>query len=182
LSFVIVIAAIVGFRVYSGQQRTGIDSIAVLPFANTSGDPNLDYLSDGIASNIRYSLSELPKTKVISSGSVLRYKGQQVQPEKVGRELNVRAVVTGRFAEHGQDVSADVELIDTNDGILLWGQHYGGNASEIQHIQDAAATSIANKLRGREGAGARQEVKHYTAKPDAYEAYLKGSYYAAKVS
>jgi eukaryotic-like serine/threonine-protein kinase len=122
LSFVIVVAAIVGFRVYSGQQPTGIDSIAVLPFANTSGDPNLDYLSDGIASNIRYSLSELPKTKVISSGSVLHYKGQQVQPEKVGRELNVRAVVTGRFAEHGQDVSADVELIDTNDGSLLWGQ------------------------------------------------------------
>jgi eukaryotic-like serine/threonine-protein kinase len=179
LSIVIVAAAIIGFRVHWGQRPTGIDSIAVLPFANTSGDPNLDYLSDGIASTIRYSLSELPNTKVISSGSVLRYKGLQIQPEKVGRELNVRAVVTGRFAEHGQDVSADVELIDTNDGSLIWGQHYGGNASELQHIQNAASVAIATKLHGRSEAQQTSST-HYTANPEAYESYLKGSYYAAK--
>ncbi|PYV72780.1 MAG: hypothetical protein DMG97_12810, partial [Acidobacteria bacterium] len=96
LSIAVVVAAVIGFRVHSGQRPTTIDSIAVLPFANASGDPNLDYLSDGIASTIRYSLSELPKTKVISNGSVLRYKGQQIQPEKMGRELNGRALVTGR--------------------------------------------------------------------------------------
>ena len=180
LSIVIVAATIVEFRVHSNQ-TTEIDSIAVLPFVNTSGDPNLDYLSDGIASNIRYSLSELPRTKVISSGSVLRYKGQQVQPEKVGRELNVLAVVTGRLAEHGQDVSADVELIDTKDGSLLWGQHYGSNSSEIQQIQNAVSAAIAAKLHGRRAVEAKQTAtRHYTANPEAYEFYLKGNYYAAK--
>lgn len=177
LSTLIVIGALIGFRVHTGP--TGIDSIAVLPFANTSGDPNLDYLSDGIASNIRYSLSELPKTKVIASSSVFRYKGEQIQPEKVGRELNVRAIVTGRFNEHGQDVSADVELIDTNDGSLLWGQHYNENVLEIQHIQNAASAAISAKLQGASEAQPTPAT-HYKVNPAAYDSYLKGSYYAAR--
>ena len=179
LSIAVVVAAVIGFRVHSGQRPTTIDSIAVLPFANASGDPNLDYLSDGIASTIRYSLSELPKTKVISNGSVLRYKGQQIQPEKMGRELNGRALVTGRFAEHGQDVSANVELIDTQDGSLLWGQHYSGNASDIQRIQNAASAAIAAKLNGASEAQ-RTSSRQYTVNAEANECYLKGSYYAAK--
>jgi serine/threonine protein kinase/tetratricopeptide (TPR) repeat protein len=181
VSIVILAGIIVGLRVHSGQQSIQIDSIAVLPFVNTSGDPNLEYLSDGVASSIRYSLSQLAHVKVISSGSVLRYKGHPVQPEKVGQELNVRAVVMGRFAERGQDVSAEVELIDTKDGSLLWGQQYGGQSSEIQHIQDAVSTAIAQKLRGREHE-AQQIAKQYTENPEAYEAYLKGIYYASKFS
>jgi tetratricopeptide (TPR) repeat protein len=118
---------------------------------------------------------------VISSGSVLRYKGQQVLPVKVGRELNVLTVVTGRLAEHGQDISVDVELIDAKDGSLLWGQHYGSNSSEIQQIQNAVSAAIAAKLHGRGAVEAKQTVtRQQTANPKAYEFYLKGIYYAAK--
>jgi eukaryotic-like serine/threonine-protein kinase len=183
LGIVILVGVIVGFRVHSSKPSSQIESVAVLPFVNTSGDPNLEYLSDGLASSVRYSLSELPRLKVISSGSVLRYKGQQVQAEKVGQELNVAAVLTGRVAEHGQDVSAEVELVSTADGRLLWGQHYNGRSSEIQNIQDAISTAVAQKLRGREQQLESQPAaKQHAQSPEAYEAYLKGTYYAAKFS
>jgi serine/threonine protein kinase/tetratricopeptide (TPR) repeat protein len=181
LIVVIVVGLLVGLRVHSSQRSNQFDSVAVLPFVNTSGDPNLEYLSDGLASSVRYSLSELPRLKVISSGSVLRYKGQPVQAEKVGQELNVAAVLTGRVAENGQDVSAEVELVSTADGSLLWGQHYNSRASEIQNMPDAISTAVARKLRGWERPQDSQPTAtQHTQDPKAYEAYLKGIYYEAK--
>jgi eukaryotic-like serine/threonine-protein kinase len=171
-------AAILAGKFYGGR-TSQIDSIAVLPFANTSGDSNLEYLSDGVASGVRFNLSQLPHMKVISSSSVLRYKGQAIQPRKVGQELGVKTVVTGRFAKHDNEVSAEVELIGTDDEALLWGHQYSGTSADIVRIQEDISRAIAERLHVRP---ADDKTKQYTANPDAYEAYLKGSYYAAKVS
>ncbi len=181
LIIIVVTGAVIFLRTRSSQPASEFDSVAVLPFLNTSGNPNMDYLSDGIANGIRYSLSELPDTKVISTGSVLRYKGQQVDPEQVGRQLGVRAVVTGRFVEQGGNISADVELTDVADDRLLWGQHYSGRAADMQQIQSEVASTIAGRLhRGQEARALLQSGKHNNTSPEAYEAYLKGNYYAAK--
>jgi len=173
-------ATLVG-RFYVNRGTSPVDSIAVLPFANSTGDSSLDYLSDGIASGVRFNLSQLPHMKVISSSSVLRYKGQTIQPRKVGQELDVKAVVTGRFAKHDNELSAEVELIGTNDEALLWGHQYSGTSADIVRIQDDISSAIGQRLQGKRAAEERKG-KYYTANPDAYEAYLKGSYYAAKVS
>lgn len=90
-SALIVTFCAVAYLFYSARNGEAIDSVAVLPFVNESGDPEADYLSDGISDNLINSLSQLPKLRAISLNSVLRYKGRQVNARDVGRELNVRA-------------------------------------------------------------------------------------------
>ena len=91
----------------------GVDSLAILPFANVGVDPEMEYLSDGITENIISSPSQLPSLKVIFRTSVLRYKGQEIQPQTVGRDLKVRAVVFGKIIRLGDDLLISAELVDT---------------------------------------------------------------------
>jgi TolB-like protein/Flp pilus assembly protein TadD len=167
-------------RVWLPQSRTvpSIDSMAVLPFA--TNDPAVEYLGDGIAYSIRYRLSALPNMKVISSSSVLRYKGKQEQPHDIGQELNVRAVLTGRFYKNDDDVLLEVELADTNDNSLLWGQQYRGKFSNLAGIQEQASEAITEKLRPQAKTEATAARGRYTGNPNAYEAYLRGQFYRAK--
>jgi eukaryotic-like serine/threonine-protein kinase len=152
-----------------------IDSMAVLPFA--TNDAAVEYLGDGIADGIRYRLSGLPNLKVISSSSVLQYKAKKEQPHEVGQELKVRAVLTGRFEKHDDDVTLEVELADTNDNSLLWGQQYRGKFSDLERLQAQASSAITEQLRPRV---TTQQTKRYSRNPDAYEAYLRGQFYEAK--
>ena len=159
------------------HKRSGesIDSVAVLPFA--TNDAAFEYLGDGVADGIRYRLSGLPNLKVISSSSVLRYKANAEPPHDVGLELNVRAVLTGRFERHGDDVILEVELADTNDNSLLWGQQFRGKFSDLERLQAQASSAVSEKLRPRV---TTQETRRYTGNPAAYEAYLRGQFYRAK--
>ena len=180
-----VVILTLGF-IYVGKDRgwlqrnptaRSIDSMAVLPFV--TNDAAVEYLGDGIADGIRYRLSGLPNLKVISSSSVLRYKAKQQPPHDVGQELNVRAVLTGRFEKHDDDVTLEVELADTNDNSLLWGQQYRGKFSELESLQAQASSAVTEKLRPRV---TTQWIKRYTGNPDAYEAYLRGQFYRAKLT
>src|SRR5215471_9266658 len=105
---------------YTRKPEAAIDSIAVLPFANTSGDPNAEYLSDGITESIINSLSQLPNLGVIARSSVFRYKGKDTDAPTVGRELKVRSIVMGRVMQRGDNLSISVELIDTTNNHQLW--------------------------------------------------------------
>ena len=152
-----------------------IESVAVLPFENLSNDPELEYLSDGAAQSIIYSLSQLPRLKVISFSSVLPYKGSVIDSAEVARELGVRAVLLGRLDQRGEDVSITAELVDTRDNSVLWGNQYTRPLSDVQEVQEEIAEDITDSLRLQ----LRQEMRRRLAKrptqnPEAYRAYLRG--------
>src|SRR5205814_6599908 len=124
----VVMAVIVAGYFYLARNRAAaagepIDSVAVLPFVNVANDPNAEYLSDGLSDSIINNLSQLPNLKkVICLNSVLAYKGKQIDPQAVGRELNVRAVLVGRLTLRGDEVSISTELVDVKDNKRLWGE------------------------------------------------------------
>jgi TolB-like protein/Tfp pilus assembly protein PilF len=155
-----------------------IDSVAVLPFVNVENDPNKEYLSEGISESIISSLSRLPELKVMSFNSVLRYKGQQVDPQSVGKALKVRAVLMGRLTQHGDDLSISTELVDVRDNHRLWGEQYNRRLSDIITVQTEIAQQISENLRLRLNSQEKRQIaKHYTDNTKAYELYSLGNYY-----
>ena len=177
---VLTVAAIAYFS-YPTSTGGPIDSVAVLPFVNASGDPNTEYLSEGISDSIINSLSRLPNLKVNSLNSVLRYQGQQVDPQKVGREMNVRAVLMGRMTQWGEDVTISAELVDVSDNRRLWGGQYNRKKSDILVVQDEIAREITEGLRLRlTGEEKKQLAKQYTQNNEAYLLYSLGNYYFRK--
>ena len=163
---------------YLRSGRTAqIDSIAVLPFANASGDAKTDYLSDGITESLIASLTHVPELKVKSRNSVFRYKGKDVDVQKVGDDLGVAALVSGRVTPHGDNVEVSAELTDVRDNTEIWGQHYSGKSADIISLQQQIAGDLAGKLRSKlSGAEKQQVTKQGTQNPEAYELYLKGRY------
>ena len=163
---------------YLRSSRTAqIDSIAVLPFNNVSGDANADYLSDGITESLIASLTHVPELKVKSRNSVFRYKGKDVDVQKAGNDLGVSALVSGRVTPHGDNVEVSAELTDVRDNTEIWGQHYSGKSTEIISLQQQIAGDIAEKLRSKLSISEKQQVtKQGTQNPEAYELYLKGRY------
>jgi TolB-like protein len=127
------------FFVWRFGSGHAIDSLAVLPFVNVGTDPNTEYLSDGITENLINSFSQLPKLRVVPRSRVFRYKGREADIEKVGRELNVRAVLTGRVVQRGDSLNIQAELVDVAADSQLWGQQYHRKFSEIIPVQEEIA-------------------------------------------
>jgi TolB-like protein/DNA-binding winged helix-turn-helix (wHTH) protein/Tfp pilus assembly protein PilF len=162
--------------IYSTRPGEAIDSVAVMPFVNVSGDPNTEYISDGISESIINSLS--PSLKVIALNSVLRYKGKQTDPQAVGRELNVQAVLVGRLTQRGDDLAISVELVDVRNNRHLWGQQYNRKLAEISAVPTEIAQDISEKLRLQlTGDETKRLAKHYTQNAEAYQLYMLGRYY-----
>src|SRR5437660_6313934 len=174
----------VGYFYFAARSRFAassevIDSVAVLPFVNVSNDPNTEYLSDGLSDSIIDSLSQLPNLKKVSAfNSVLRYKGKQVDPQAVGRELNVRAVLTGRLVQRGDDLLIIAELVDVKDNKRLWGGQYNRKSADILNLQGEIAREISEKLRPKLTGEERKRLnKRQTENAEAYQLYLQGRYY-----
>jgi TolB-like protein/Tfp pilus assembly protein PilF len=160
-----------------------IDSLAVLPFVNGSGDPNAEYLSDGITESLINSLSQLPKLEVKSRDSAFHYKGKDPDAETVGRELGVRAVFKGRVTQAGDNLTVSAELIDARNNDHIWGQQYSRKASDIFALQGDIAKEITTALRVRlSGEDEKRISKRFTADPEAYQDYLKGRYWRSKLN
>jgi eukaryotic-like serine/threonine-protein kinase len=158
------------------QEEMG--TIAVLPFENTSGDPDSEYLSDGIAESLINSLSQLGRLRVLARSTVFRYKGQTGDPQKLGRELNVRAVLTGRVLQRGETLVIGAELMDVENGWQLWGERYKRNLADIFDVQEEIAKVIFEKLRVKLSPTEEKKLaKRYTENPEAYQLYLKGVYF-----
>ena len=172
---------IVGGRAYIGGVSDRIDSIAVLPFVNGSGDPNVEYLSDGLTESLINTLSELPHLTVMSRSSVLRYGEGHTDPQTAGRDLKVQAVLTGRVVQHGDDLSISVELLRVENNSHIWGGEFNRKVSEILAIQDVLSRDISDKLRRKiTGEEEKRLAKRSTTNPEAYRRYLKGRYFAEK--
>jgi serine/threonine protein kinase/tetratricopeptide (TPR) repeat protein len=162
------------------KRRTSksIDSIAVLPLANASDDPNTEYLSDGITEGIINKLSQLPKLKVMARSTVFRYKNRDVDAQSVGRELRVRAVLTGVVKHVGEKIQISVELVDSHDGAQLWGETYKRELADLLKLQEEMSREIADKLRIKlTGAEKKKLRKRTTENSEAYQLYLKGRYH-----
>jgi serine/threonine protein kinase/Flp pilus assembly protein TadD len=172
--------AVIGAGVYwlLGRSKT-VDSIAVLPFVNVNASSDTEYLSDGITDSLINSLSQLPKLKVIARSSVFSYKGKEVNPEAVGRELNVQALVTGRITQRGDNLSISVELMDTRDKSHIWGDQYNRKISDLLAVQEEISSNISENLRLKlTGEEQKRVTKRYTENTEAYQLYLKGRYFA----
>jgi serine/threonine protein kinase len=160
------------------ERGSQIDSLAVLPFTNVSGDANSDYLSDGITESLIANLTHVPQLKVKSRNSVFRYKGKDVDVQKVGGELRVEALVSGRVTPHGDNVEVSAELTDVRDNTEIWGQHYTAKGTQIMSLQQQIAGDIAAKLRSGMNSFEKQQVMNQgTQNTEAHELYLKGRYY-----
>ena len=160
--FALAVAAAGGF--FLTRPSEAIDSIAVMPFVNASGDPNTEYLSDGLSESIINSLS--PNLTVIALNSVLRYKGKQTDPQVIGRDLNVQALLMGKLTQRGDDLVISVELIDVRDNRHLWGAEYERKLADIAPLQTEIAQSISENLRLRlSGAGTLLLPPRWERKP-----------------
>jgi serine/threonine-protein kinase len=168
---------LLGVRFFASRVQS-IDSIAVLPFTNVGGDPETEYLSDGVTESVIGSLSRIPKLRVIAFSSVLRYKGRAVDPREVVKELPVAAILTGRIQQRGGELSITTELVDTRDLSRLWGEQYDQKLTSILAVQDDISQKITERLRKRlTGEEQGRLRKRYTDNAEAYQLYLKGRYH-----
>jgi TolB-like protein/Tfp pilus assembly protein PilF len=184
IAVVVLILIGVGFGAYLRNRNTAvaIDSIAVLPFQNKSTEKDTDYLSDGLGESLVYRLSQLPNLKVSPTSSVFRYKGKEIDPVKVGQELGVNAVVSGRIVQRGENLTISAELVDVRYNKLLWGEQYDRKMSDLIVTQREIAREIVEKLKLKVSGEEKALAKHYTENSEAYQLYLKGRFYWNKRS
>ena len=175
----VLLAAVVGIGLYvhARNSEVAIESIAVLPFQNKSGDPDTEYLSDGLSESLIYRLSQLPKLRVSPTSSVFRYKNKEIDPIKVGDELGVNAVLSGRIVQRGENLTISAELIDVRHDKLLWGEQYERKVSELLQTQREIAKEIVDKLRLKVSGQESAFTKHYTESNEAFQLYMKGRFY-----
>jgi len=173
---VLIGAGILAAHFLRGKSQTSkIDSVAVLPFVNATGDPGNEYLSDGLTESLISALSQLPELKVMARSTVFRFKGNQEDPQKIGQTLQVSALLMGRIAQRGDEVSVQADLVNTSDGSELWGAHYVRKTADITEVQSDITRDVAKRLRLQTNAGEQRRLGSAgTTNPEAYRLYLEG--------
>ena len=175
---IIVLGGFFGYRYLKPAATEQINSIAVLPFENRSGNSDTDYLSDGLAESLIYRLSQLPSLKVSPTNSVLRYKGKDTDVAQIAKELEVDAVMSGRLTQRGDDLTISVELTDARTKKLIWAEQYVRKMSDLLATQREIAGTVTQKLQLKlSGDDAKGLTKSYTNDNEAYQLYLRGRFY-----
>ena len=172
-----VVAVATGVYLLRGRSETRnkIDSVAVLPFVNATSDPSNEYLGDGLTESLIGALSRLPDLKVMARSSVFRFKGNQEDPQKIGQQLQVSAVLMGRITQRGDEVGVQADLVNTADGSELWGSHYVRKAADITEMQSDILRDVSRRLRAQlTGEEQRRLGSAGTTNPEAYRLYLEG--------
>ena len=154
----------------SAESSNVIESIAVLPFVNEASDSDSEYFSDEVTESLINSLSQLPKLRVVPRSVVLSYKGHEADPRRIGHDLNVRAVLTGRIHRRGDTLSIQVDLIDVANVSQMWGQHYDRRVSDLLLVQEDISRDIFENLRVKLSVEEQKQL-------EAYSLYLKGRNY-----
>ena len=178
-ALVLVVALeIVAQHFWYEMQLKSMDSVAVLPIVNATGDPNSEYLSEGITQDLVSALSKIPSLKVVSLASAYRYKGKTIDPPTIARELNVHTILTGRMLQHGNDLSISAEFVDAEHDKVMWSKQYQWKLADVSNLQVEITQDITQNLRmnltGAEKAGMAQ---HSTQNAEAYQLYLQGRFY-----
>lgn len=178
LVFMAVGIAVGGYFYFSRNHTATIQSIAVMPFVNTSGNQDLEYLSDGMTESLISSLSQLPSLKVKARSSVFRYKGRETDAKTIGRELGVQALLNGRVSQRGDQLSLNLELIDAQTENVIWSESYNRKQADLVSLQSEIARDVSSKLKLKlTSADAQKVAKTYTTDPEAYRLYLQGRFY-----
>jgi len=163
--------------------QQGIESIAVLPFANDSGDADAEYLSDGISETLISNLSQIGNLRVVARSTAFRYRGKDIDLQKAGKDLHVRVVVSGRLLQRGNTLIVRAELMDVETGAQLWGGQYHRESEDVFALQDDLSREISEKLQLELSGNEKQRLtKRYTEDSEAYRLYLKGRYHWNKRS
>jgi serine/threonine-protein kinase len=165
-------------RVRSATRRAPrVKSLAVLPFVNPGGDPEMEYLTEGITETLINGLSQLRKLRVMARSTMFRYRGD-ADPQQVGRELGVATVLSGRVTQRGAGLAIHVELADAGNGWRLWGARYERSIGDLLAVQEEIAREIATNLRlTLEPEQKKRLSKRYEADREAYPLYLKGRFH-----
>jgi serine/threonine protein kinase/Tfp pilus assembly protein PilF len=185
LALLVIAAVIIGPRIYRNATATrdAVDSIAVLPFSNSSNDANAAYLSEGITETLINSLSQLPSLRVVSRSAVFRYQGKDVDAQTAGNELKVRSILKGDVKQLGDQLVINVELIDTRDNRQIWGEQYVRKFADVLGVQRDIVEEVSGKLRLKLTNVEQQRIaRRTTNNPEAYSLYLKGRYQATKMT
>jgi len=178
LAVAVVVISIAGYSYFSRMNNASIQSIAVMPFVTASGNADLDYISDGMTETLIRSLSQLPNLNVKARSSVFRYKGKEADAKTIGKELGVPAILNGRFTQRGEQLTLNLELIDTQTENVIWTDQYDRRSSDLISLQNEIARDVSSKLKTKlSGTDAQQLVKTYTTNPEAYRLYLQGRFY-----
>lgn len=179
----VLLFAAVGFSFWYLSNRSlntkQIESIAVLPFVNESGNPDNEYLSDGMTESLIGSLSQIPNLNVKARSSVFRYKGKETDLQKVAQELNVQAILTGRVLQRGEQLLLNLELVDAATENVIWSEQYTRKTADLVALQTEIARDVSSKLQRKlTGAGGSQNIaKSFTTDSEAYQLYLKGLFH-----
>jgi TolB-like protein/Tfp pilus assembly protein PilF len=181
LSAVAVIALALGAYFKIAGRGREVKSVAVLPFANSSTDPDSEYLADGLTESLIDRLSRLPGVKVIARSSAFRYKGREGDVRAAARDLGVEAVLTGRIVRRGDALQISAELVEGETGYQLWSGRYTRGLSGLVSLQSELAGDISERLR-RELSGEEQRrvTERPTSDAEAYQLYLRGRYHWEK--
>jgi serine/threonine-protein kinase len=180
LAILLLAAVGAGVRFLSNRPAnlTNIESIAVMPFVNESGNADSEYLSDGMTETLISSLSQLPRLSVKARSSVFRYKGKDINPQTVGNELSVQAVLLGRVIQRGDQLTLRLELVDARNENLIWSEQYTRKQADLVSLQTEIARDVSNKLKTKlSGADEQKLAKKFTENTEAYQLYLKGRYH-----
>ncbi len=161
-----------------GRSDRQINSIAVMPFVNESGNTDVEYLSDGMTETLISSLSQLPNLNVKARSSVFRYKGKDTNAQTIGNELNVQAILNGRVVQRGDQITLSLELVDVSTENAIWSQRYERRQTDLVALQSEIARDVSSKLKSKlSGAEVAKVEKTYTTNPEAYQLYLKGKFF-----
>lgn len=176
---VIVLVGFLSYRYFAPTKQ--IESIAVMPFVNESGNADVEYLSDGMTETLISSLSKVPNLSVKARSSVFRYKGKTADAMIVGKELGVQAVLNGRVVKRGDQISLALELVDVANENVIWSDKYERRSSDLVTLQSEIARDVSTKLKSKlSGADEARVTKSSTVDPEAYQLYLKGRYQWSK--
>ncbi len=177
LSVLIVVFGLLGYYFFNGN-ATQIDSIAVMPFINESGNEDVEYLSDGMTETLISSLSNIPNLSIKARSSVFRYKGKETSPKKIGEELNVKAVLLGRVVQRGEDLALNLELVDAQSENVLWSEKFDRKMKDLTSLQSEIARDVSDKLRLKLTAAEQDKVaKTHTTNSKAQQLYLRGRFH-----
>ena len=162
------------------RAKKGIESLAVLPLVNAGSDADSEYLSEGIAESLINSFSQLPKLRVAQPQKSFRFKGANVDLQEAARELNVRAILSGKLMLRGDTLVVKMSLVDIERDAQVWGQQYTKKVSDIFALQDEIAEEVLQTLKLKFAGGPKKRVNRKTQNTEAYHLYLKGRFYFSK--
>jgi adenylate cyclase len=176
----LLITTVALFAYYHFQKKSTsiINSVAVMPFVNETGNKDLEYLSDGLTETLISSLSQLPNLHVKARSSVFRYKGKETSAQDIGKELNVQAILNGRVSQRADQLTLTLELMDVQTENVIWSEQYNRQQSALLSLQSDVARDVSSKLKTKlSGSEEAKLAANRTVSPEAYQAYLKGLFH-----